>query len=161
MDVRTHNSLDIANIGCVQPDNASELPIHARISGYEAADRNNPEKVELKSARTFRGIFDTGASCTVISSRVADALSLPVVSVCDVSTANGMAQHNCHLINLCLPAGVTFSAHHVTSGDIGDVDFLIGMDIIRRGDFSILQRHGFMVVTFSLYTPFHNPEIEK
>lgn len=73
-----------------------------------------------------------------------------------ISTANGLVDVNTYLINLTLPNKVTIENLSVTSSDLGDdVDLLIGMDVIKLGDFSITNTNN--STTFS----FRIPSIEE
>jgi len=86
-----------------------------------------------------RGIWDTGATSTVITKNVVDALNLKPTGQTYVNTAS---QSNLlvdtYLIDLFLSNSLRISGVQVTVGVITDgVDCLIGMDVISLGDFSI------------------------
>lgn len=149
----TPSNLLVSSLRSVLPGNADSIEISAAISQFELSDANNPKGVVEKSTASFIGIFDTGASRSVVSDRVAERLNLAITGKCTVSTANGEAVHKTHAINIVLPNGLAFPALQVTSGPIGSTDFLLGMDIIGQGDFIISRRHEFLVVDFHVYIP--------
>ncbi len=69
-----------------------------------------------------------------------------------ISTANGVVLVNTYFINLTLPNHVTVKDVLVTGADLGNnIDVLIGMDIIRHGDFSITNMNN--STTFSFRIP--------
>lgn len=111
--------------------------------------RNNDEAYTPKM---WKGLWDTGASRSSITQRIVDDLALIPIGQTNVSTANGIVPVNTYLVDIGLPNGVTI--RNVTSSccDLGeDIDILIGMDIIKHGDFSITNVNG--KTTFSFRTP--------
>lgn len=88
--------------------------------------------------KLWTGLWDTGASRSSITQRIVDDLSLIPVGRNNVSTANGVVPVNTYCVDIGLPNGVTVSNVIVSCCDLGDdIDVLIGMDIIKHGDFSI------------------------
>ncbi len=85
----------------------------------------------------FIGLWDTGASGTVVSKAVVDKLGLKPIGKSKVFHANGESIVNVYAINLFLPNQVGFQFVKVTEGIFNNFDLLIGMDIITTGDFSI------------------------
>ena len=96
----------------------------------------------------FEGLWDTGASGTVISKNVVDKLGLKPISKAKVHHANGESIVNVYAINLFLPNQVAFNFVKVTEGILNDLDLLIGMDIITMGDFSITNVGGNTIFSF-------------
>src|SRR3989344_2104866 len=107
-------------------------------------DANN----HVKNMLDLKGIWDTGATGSVITKKVVDALKLKPVGMTRVNTANGTANQNQYLVNLILLNGVVIQAAKVTEADITGVDVLIGMDVITLGDFSITNLNGNTVMSF-------------
>ena len=106
----------------------------------------HPEMVE------FIGLWDTGASGTVVSKQVVQRLGLLPTGKVKVYHANGEGIVSTYLINLALPNGVGFPFLRVSEGDLlGGIDLLIGMDVISQGDFSITNVKG--NTTFSFRMP--------
>ena len=101
------------------------------------ADKNiNPDF--RKSKEKYNAIWDTGATNTVISDKLAEELKLNSVGIATVSTAGGIFEVNKYIIGLQLPNRLTIESVMVTAGKLDEnTDFLIGMDIITLGDFSI------------------------
>jgi predicted aspartyl protease len=99
----------------------------------------------------FVGLWDTGASGTVISKAVVDKLNLQPIGKSKVFHANGESIVNVYAINLFLPNQVAFQFVKVTEGVLNGFDLLIGMDIITTGDFSISNVGG--NTTFSFRVP--------
>lgn len=95
-----------------------------------------PELIE------FNALWDTGASGTVITQRVVDALGLKPVGKVNVYHANGADLVDRHLVNIYLPNLVAFPAVSVNTGVLNGFDILIGMDIIATGDFAITNFEG-------------------
>lgn len=102
--------------------------------------------------KLWKGLWDTGASKSSITQRIVDDLSLIPIGKGNVSTANGMIPVNTYFIDIGLPNGVTVKNVLVSCCDLGeDIDILIGMDIIKHGDFSITNVNN--KTTFSFRTP--------
>ena len=113
-------------------------------------DQNRKPKIKECTA-----LWDTGASGTCISKKLAQELNLKPISKAKVFHAGGSHQVNVYAINLYLPNQVAFSFVKVTEGTLNGMDVLIGMDIITMGDFSITNVG--MQTTFS----FRIPSIQK
>lgn len=102
--------------------------------------------------KLWRGLWDTGASRSSITQRIVDDLNLIPVGNTNISTANGIVTVNVYFVDFGLPNGVTVKNVMVSCSDLGDdIDVLIGMDIIKHGDFSITNVNG--KTTFSFRTP--------
>lgn len=98
------------------------------------------------------GLWDTGASRSSITQRIVDDLDLIPVGNTNISTANGVVTVNTYFVDFGLPNGVTVKDVLVSCSDLGDdIDILIGMDIIRHGDFAITNTN--KQTTFSFRTP--------
>ena len=107
-------------------------------------------KEEIK-CKGFNAIWDTGATGSVITEKVADALGLKPTGFKEVHTANGKSEKNTYLVNIILPNNVAIQNVNVTEGLLGDhADVLIGMDIITLGDFSITNKDGNTVMSFRI-----------
>lgn len=105
-----------------------------------------------KNKDTFIAIWDTGATNTVISENLARELELTPVGMATVSTAGGVFEVNKYVLGLKLPNHLNIETVLVTAGNLGpNTDFLIGMDIITLGDFSITNVGG--KTTFSFRFP--------
>lgn len=90
-----------------------------------------------------KAIWDTGATASVITQRVADKLGLKPTGIVEVHTAAGKTLADVHYVNIWLPNHVGFKFVRVSTGELGDNhDLLIGMDIINMTDFAITNRDG-------------------
>lgn len=99
----------------------------------------------------FLAIWDTGASNTVITQNVANALGLSPTGKVLTSTANGNRLADTYLVNVRLPNAVGFPGVRVTEGTLsGGADVLIGMDIIGMGDFSVTCADGRTCMSFRM-----------
>lgn len=106
---------------------------------------------EPTGATEVVGVWDTGATATMISDRLAASLGLVPVSLCNVAHAGGVEQRRSYLVDVWLPNHVVVQGVIVTdcSGLIG-FDLLIGMDIITAGDFSVTNVRGETVMSFRM-----------
>jgi predicted aspartyl protease len=98
----------------------------------------------------FRAVWDTGATASVITPKVASDLNLAATGMAQVQTANGRRDSNVYLVDIELPQKVRVQNLRVTDGDIFGCDVLIGMDIISMGDFSVTNIKGITTMSFRL-----------
>lgn len=97
----------------------------------------------------FTGIWDTGATGTVVSSEVVRVCGLKQTGKTKVKTANDEMLTNAYLVDVWLPNGVLFHDVKVTEGILSDgLGVLIGMDIINCGDFSITNVNSRTMMSF-------------
>ena len=101
----------------------------------------------------FKGLWDTGATASVIDQRVVTACGLKPTGMTQVHTAAGMMNAETFLVNIALPNGVSFHNVEVTLGNVFGADLLIGMDIITAGDFSITNQNKTTVFSFRTPSP--------
>lgn len=86
----------------------------------------------------INGLWDTGASRSVLDVKIIEELSLVSTGEVNVLTANGVRTAKEYCVTIVLPTGVHFLKLPVTDGEIGaGIHMLLGMDIITQGDFSI------------------------
>jgi len=99
----------------------------------------------------FAGIWDTGASSSVLTKNVVERLNLKPTGQTRVNHAGGSDITNTYLVNFILPMNVTIENVVVTEGKLpSGVDLLIGMDIINLGDFSITNLSSNTVMSFRI-----------
>ncbi len=89
-----------------------------------------------------KAIWDTGASMSCITKDVADQLGLVPTGMTRAKTASGECDCRTYLVSLFLPSRVCFPSLRVAEGDLIGLDMLIGMDIIRGGDFAVSYFQG-------------------
>lgn len=112
---------------------------------------NTPIKPPIKQ---YTALWDTGATGTVISKRVAQELGIQPIGVRKVFTAssgNTGIHTNEYMINVYLPNNVGIAFVHATEGALNGFDVLVGMDIISKGDLAITHKNG--KTTFSFQMP--------
>lgn len=103
-------------------------------------------------ASNFKGIWDTGASGSVITENVVKACGLIQTGIKKVRGAyGGVTDAPTYLVNFFLPNQVMVMNITVTQGDFRGADVLIGMDIIVLGDFSVTNHQG--ITKMSYRTP--------
>jgi len=102
--------------------------------------------------KAVKAIWDTGATHTCISTKLANSLHLTPISKRETKTANGDRLADVYLVDLLLPNNVQVNNIQVTGVELLDeVDALVGMDIISNGDFAISNFEG--RTAFSFRTP--------
>lgn len=105
---------------------------------------NQPAITELQA------IWDTGASCTIISKQYAQRIGLIPTGKITITGVNNTTIENTYQVNVYLPNKVCLvyvkiaEAPALASG----AGMLIGMDIIGAGDFSVYTEHGKTVMTY-------------
>lgn len=101
---------------------------------------NARDKTKPYVPKKWRGLWDTGASKSSITQRIADDLALSPIGQTGVSTANGVIIVNTYFVDIVLLNGVVAKNVLVCCSNLGDdIDVLIGMDIITHGDFPLLM----------------------
>ncbi len=98
----------------------------------------------------YTAIWDTGASASVITNKVAVALGLVPTSMTEVHTAGGKRNCNVYLVDIELPNGIRIVNVAVTEADMTTQDVLIGMDIITLGDLAITNYRGKTNLSFRI-----------
>jgi hypothetical protein len=121
-----------------------------------------PEKLKTQEIEVnkYIAIWDTGATHSAITQKVADELELKPTGVKEVRHAKGKSDANTYLVNISLPNGVMVCHVSTTEVDLIPDDnvsddkqpqLLIGMDIIGIGDFAVTNFEG--KTTMSFRTP--------
>ena len=83
-------------------------------------------------------IWDTGATDSVISEKIAKNLGLDIIDQTQVNVVGTSYDANVYLVDFILPNNVKCPNIRVTgASQIGGCECLIGMDIIAHGDFCI------------------------
>ncbi len=116
------------------------------------------DKTEIIKCQKFncRAIWDTGATSSAITQRVANQLGLKPTGMIQVNTAGGLKTQNVYLVNVYLPNKLVIPFVNVTeitdlSQDTNDkLEVLIGMDIINQGDFSITNKNNQTWLSFRI-----------
>jgi predicted aspartyl protease len=98
--------------------------------------------------KNFTGLWDTGATSSVITAQVASQCGLSPISMTRVYHANGFADVNVYLVNIILPNNVIICNVQVSEGILTGTDVLIGMDVIASGDFAVSNKDGKTMFSF-------------
>ncbi len=106
----------------------------------------------LPTFRMYYAIWDTGATGSVITKRVADECGLKPYSMIKCHTASGIMTTPVYYVDMILPNDIVAAFIPVSEGLLSpDIDVLIGMDIISHGDFAVTNKDG--ETMFSFMTP--------
>ncbi|MDO4981042.1 MAG: SEC-C metal-binding domain-containing protein [Prevotellaceae bacterium] len=116
---------------------------------------HRPEKTPPQQLKNIKGInciclWDTGASSSCISKRLAKDLGLVQTGVANTFTAAGPSQTKTYVVNIGLPNHVQIPMVMVSEAELNGFDVLIGMDVITLGDFSITNVNGKTVFSFRI-----------
>jgi len=109
-----------------------------------------PVMGEAVFTEKYLAIWDTGATCSVITQKIVDELRLKPISFDRVSTPNGIYIAPFFYVDILLPNGVTVPRLLVPMGRPSECDLLIGMDIIGKGDFAVTNFGGKTVFTYRI-----------
>lgn len=105
---------------------------------------NQPPITEVLS------IWDTGATCTVISKQLAAQIGLIPTGKTTIKGVNHTTEENTYLVNVYLPNKVCIM--YVKIAEVpalsNGAGMLIGMDIIGSGDFSVYTENEKTVMTY-------------
>lgn len=140
-------------------------PTVAFTSAYDGVSRVLVNEVYISSAikssskqiskppdsKQYKALWDTGATGSVITRKVVDECGLKPIGIANVHHAKGIGTSHIYLVSIFLPNAVCIPSLRVTEGELaGDVEVLVGMDIMGRGDFAISNRNGKTVFTFRM-----------
>ncbi len=104
--------------------------------------------------RTYKALYDTGATHSAITPRIVSDLKLPSIGAMNVGVGGGRLPTTGHLVNIGLPNAVMFTMVRVASMALHqEIDVLVGMDILGLGDFAVTHHQG--KTTFSFRMPSH------
>ena len=101
----------------------------------------------------YQAVWDTGATCTVVSQKLIADLNLQPIGTTPNYTVGETRTAWVYLVNIYLPSNVRFPGLRVIDSDLTQsdddrYDVLIGMDVIGRGDFSITNFEGKTCMSF-------------
>jgi len=99
--------------------------------------------------KQFKALWDTGATNSVVTHRVAKECGLVPTGVVKVQLVGKEDLRNTYMVAIGLPNRVIFPGVKVTDADsIGGADVLIGMDIINQGDLAVTHGDGNTCLSF-------------
>ncbi len=103
------------------------------------------------SAKEYEAVWDTGATTTVITAKVAKDLGLKPIGLTTSHHAGGTEEVNSYLINVYLPNNIRVVGVRVVEAVlVGNLEMLVGMDIISLGDFSFTNFGGKSTFSFRI-----------
>ncbi len=107
---------------------------------------------DVKRVKVVRSLWDTGASVTLISSRVAKVLGLTSIGKSGVSGYNeGVDVKDTYCVHIGLPTGDIVTNIMAMEFDSDEYDVVIGMDVIGKGDLAVTNLND--RTTFSFRIP--------
>lgn len=119
---------------------------------YVYAATNLTRGDSVKRVKIMRSLWDTGASVSLISARVAKVLELTSIGKTGVSGYNeGIDVKDTFLIHLGLPTGDIVTNIMAMEFESDEYDVVIGMDVICNGDLAITNKDD--KTTFSFRIP--------
>lgn len=100
---------------------------------------------------TCNAVWNTGATGTCISHRIAQQMGLSPIGFTTVHTANGRMDVGQFIVDLVLPNKVVIKDLRVTEFSGGEnLDALIGMDVICMGDMAITNANNQTVFSYRI-----------
>lgn len=126
----------------------SKAPRFFQIISNCAVAKNAESPLKVK---TYKALWDTGASCTSISSKVVHELGLHQIGSYIVNHAGGSMVARTYHIALFLPTLYSIDCLEVEEVAMNGVDVIIGLDVISLGDFAITREGDHCI--FSFRTP--------
>ena len=126
---------------------ASELITRCAVSASWGQLERTKEPVAVR----YNCLWDTGATISAISRRVATDLDLPTEALIPVQHAGGVSEDvPQHYVNIHLPKNVVVVGRQVAQLPLTNHDVIVGMDIISQGDFAVSNFDGKTTFTFRL-----------
>jgi hypothetical protein len=120
------------------------------ITDCQARAASVPAAGQQPGHETFKALWDTGATGSVVTQKVVDKCGLKATGMVTMIGVHGKKPTNTFLVDLLLPNGVNVTNVTVALGELAGADLLIGMDIITTGDFSITNVGGSTVFSFRI-----------
>jgi len=119
-----------------------QLGVSVLINGYP-----KDSKIQMKSI----ALIDTGSTGSCISRSFASRAQLKSFKIIKVLGAHGFAFVPVYLVDVLLPNGILFSNMEAAEFYGGNnFDFIIGMNILRKGDMALTNANGEMVFSFRI-----------
>lgn len=124
-------------------------------SGISLPLREKNLKLDDPRILKVPALWDTGASMSSVTTTVAKMLNLRPISKTEILHFGGKKEVDVYLVNIYLPNQVVISGVPVCQCDdpVGadgkhTFGFILGMDIIAKGDFAISSQNGRSLVSF-------------
>lgn len=100
--------------------------------------------------KVYQAIWDTGATGTAITQKVAGECGLKPTGMCKIKTASGESDTYTYYISLYLPNRVCIPQLRATQAQLFGADVLVGMDVIALGDFAVTNYEGKTCMSFRM-----------
>src|ERR1700683_3442702 len=100
--------------------------------------------------REYQAIWDTGATNSCVSQKVIDECGLKPSGQVQVFGVHSDQLSDTFLVCIGLPNQMGIPSLRVTKGQLKNVDVLIGMDVITRGDLAVTNLNGNTVFSFCM-----------
>ncbi len=113
---------------------------------FDPAAPPNPLPIHVDT----KALWDTGATKSVISDKLAKALGIVPVGTTNVNHAGGVSASPTYLVNFALPHKVGVAGILVTEFPETDFGAIIGMDVISLGDLSLSNLNGQTWMSFRM-----------
>jgi len=97
---------------------------------------------------TIKALWDTGATHSCLSQKIAQDLGLKPIDTIIVHGVNNSQVANVVIASIGLTNGLFFTDRRFSVSKIPGADVLIGMDIIMKGDFAISNSGGKTLFSF-------------
>ena len=94
---------------------------------------------------------DTGATNSGIDSGLADKLDFTTIGTTKQKTAGGIVEAGIHTVNVGITENIRFDDVEITEINAG-VEFIIGMDILGKGDFLLSHKGKNTFISFRFPT---------
>ena len=94
-------------------------------------------------------LIDTGATYCCIDKKLAKQWQFTTIGVTKTRTAAGVVPNNIHTVNIVLPENIRFDNEEIMEVDAG-VDFVIGMNLLKKGDFMLSHYDGTIIFSFRM-----------
>lgn len=121
------------------------------ISPVRIQEGFDPKVIQLPvPSKEYKAIWDTGATKTAITSKVAQECGLKPTGMCKIKTAGGEKDTYTYFVSVYLPNKVCLPQLRVTQAELAGADVLIGMDIISHGDFAVTNHEGKTNMSFRM-----------
>ena len=106
---------------------------------------------DVKRVKVVRSLWDTGASVTLISARVAKVLGLTSIGKTGVSGYNeGIDVKDTYCVHVGLPTGDIVTNIMAMEFESDEYDVVIGMDVIEKGDLAVTNLDDRTTFTFRI-----------
>ena len=92
------------------------------------------ENGDRRYCKLENAVWDTGATNSIISRDVVDALGLKPTGRSSISSFAGIVDTDVYTIDLCFENGYRIEGVEVMCGDYIDYDMLIGIDVVNQGE---------------------------